>query len=54
MVGLKVTFDVQFPTGEDGDRAREMLPRALQQTRDRLCSVGRTVQLGEPIEYDGV
>ena len=54
MVGLKVTFNVQFPTGEDGDRAREMLPRALQQTRDRLCSVGRTVQLGEPIEYDGV
>jgi hypothetical protein len=28
-----------------------MLPRALQQTRDRLCSVGRTVQLGEPIDY---
>ena len=51
MVGLKVTFDVTFPEGEGGDRAREMLPRALQQTRDRLCSVGRTVQIGEPIEY---
>ena len=53
LVGLKVTFDVQFPEGEGGDRAREMLPRALQQTRDRLCSVGRTVALGEPIEYVG-
>ena len=53
LVGLKVTFEVTFPEGEDGDRAREMLPRALQQTRDRLCSVGRTVALGEPIEYDG-
>ena len=53
LVGLKVTFDVVFPEGEDGDRAREMLPRALQQTRDRLCSVGRTVQLGEPIDYVG-
>jgi putative redox protein len=53
MVGLKVTFDVVFPEGEEGDRAREMLPRALQQTRDRLCSVGRTVALGEPIEYPG-
>jgi putative redox protein len=53
LVGLKVTFDVRFPEGEDGDRAREMLPRALQQTRDRLCSVGRTVALGEPIEYAG-
>ena len=53
LVGLKVSFDVTFPEGEGGDRAREMLPRALQQTRDRLCSVGRTVQIGEPIEYAG-
>ncbi|HET8961034.1 OsmC family protein [Nocardioides sp.] len=53
LVGLKVSFDVTFPEGEGGDRAREMLPRALQQTRDRLCSVGRTVQIGEPIEYPG-
>jgi putative redox protein len=51
LVGLQVTFEVRFPEGEGGDRAREMLPRALQQTRDRLCSVGRTVALGEPIEY---
>jgi putative redox protein len=51
LVGLKVTFDVTFPEGEGGDRAREMLPRALQQTRDRLCTVGRTVAIGEPIEY---
>jgi uncharacterized OsmC-like protein len=47
LVGLEVTFTVRFPEGEGGDRAREMLPRALQQTRDRLCSV----QLGEPIDY---
>jgi putative redox protein len=53
LVGLKVTFEVRFPEGEDGDRAREVLPRALRQTRDRLCSVGRTVALGEPIEYVG-
>jgi putative redox protein len=51
LVGLQVTFEVRFPEGEGGDRAREMLPRALQQTRDRLCSVGRTVALGDPIEY---
>ena len=52
LVGLRVTFDVAFPEGEAGDRAREALPRSLQQTRDRLCTVGRTVALGEPIEYD--
>jgi uncharacterized OsmC-like protein len=51
LVGLKVTFEVAFPEGEDGDRAREALPRSLQQTRDRLCTVGRTVAIGEPIEY---
>ncbi len=51
LVGLRVTFDVTFPEGEGGDRAREMLPRALAQTRDRLCSVGRTVAIGEPIDY---
>lgn len=51
LVGLRVVFGVGFPEGADGDRAREMLPRALTQTRDRLCTVGRTVAIGEPIEY---
>lgn len=51
LVGLRVTLDLAFPEGEDGDRAREALPRAIAQTRDRLCTVGRTVAIGEPIEY---
>ncbi len=51
LVGLRVTLDLTFPDGEDGDRAREVLPRAIAQTRDRLCTVGRTVAIGEPIEY---
>ncbi|MBA3782071.1 MAG: OsmC family protein [Nocardioides sp.] len=51
LVGLRVSFDVVFPEGEAGDAARAALPRAIAQTRDRLCSVGRTVALGEPIEY---
>jgi putative redox protein len=53
LTGLRISFDVTFPEGEDGDRAREVLPRALAQTRDRLCTVSRTVALGEPITYDG-
>ncbi len=52
LVGLSVTFDLTFPEGEAGDRAREALPRALRQTRDRLCTVGRTVALGEPVSYE--
>ena len=51
LVNLAVTFDVTFPEGEGGDAARAVLPRSLEQTRDRLCTVGRTVQIGEPIAY---
>ena len=28
-----------------------MLPRAVQQTHDRICTVSRTVALGEPVDY---
>jgi putative redox protein len=51
LTDLKITFDVRFPEGADGDRAREVLPRSIAQSRDRLCTVGRTVQVGAPIEY---
>ena len=51
LVDLAVTVSIRFPEGEGGDRAREVLPRALQQTGDRLCTVGRTLQLGTSIDY---
>ena len=51
MVDLKVTFEIRFPEGEDGDRAREALPRSIAQSRDRLCTVSRTVQVGTAVEY---
>ena len=51
LVNLSVTFDVTFPEGEAGDAARAVLPRSMAQTRDRLCTVGRTVQIGEKIDY---
>ena len=47
---IEVTFTVRFPDGEAGDRARERLPRAIEQSRDRLCTVSRTVQRGAPID----
>ena len=49
MGDLEVTFTVRFPAGEAGDRAREMLPKAIVMSHDRLCTVSRTVQLGTPI-----
>lgn len=51
--GLRVTFDVTFPEGPEGDAAREFLPRAIAMSRDRLCTVSRTVQLGADVVYDG-
>ena len=46
---LQLSFDIAFPEGEDGDKAREALPRSVAQSHDRLCSVSRTVELGTPI-----
>lgn len=51
LTDLRVTFEVRFPEGPDGDRAREVMPRSLEQTRDRLCTVSRTVALGTPVEF---
>src|SRR3954453_22202723 len=51
LVQLRVTFDVTFPEGEGGEAARAVLPRTLQQIEDRLCTVGRTVAIGEPVAY---
>ena len=54
MTGLKVTFEVEFPEGEAGDRARTVLPQAIEMSRDRLCSVSRTIQLGADVAYERV
>lgn len=49
LTDLTVTFDVAFPEGEAGDAAREVLPSAIARSHDRLCTVGRTVELGTPV-----
>jgi uncharacterized OsmC-like protein len=49
LTGIEVTFRIAFPGGEAGDQAREVLPDAVRKSHDRLCTVGRTVELGTPI-----
>ena len=49
LTDLLVTFRVTFPAGEQGDKARTLLPDVVRLSHDRLCSVGRTVELGTPI-----
>lgn len=52
LVDVRLTFDVAFPDGEAGDRARALLPDALRQAEERLCSVSRTVAIGTPVEVE--
>jgi putative redox protein len=49
LVDIRVTFDVRFPDGDDGDAAREVMPRTIQQISDRLCTVSRTIEVGTPV-----
>jgi uncharacterized OsmC-like protein len=49
MDNLKVEFTVTFPNGEAGDAARQALPRSVQMSHDRLCTVSRTVELGTTV-----
>lgn len=46
LVDLLMRFDVAFPEGEDGDRARALLPDVIAKAEDRLCTVARTLAVG--------
>ena len=43
LTNLRVVFDVAFPAGESGDAARGVLQSAIERSRDRICTVSRTV-----------
>jgi len=49
LTGIEVTFRIAFPAGEQGDAARAVLPDVVRKSHDRLCTVGRTVEIGTPI-----
>lgn len=52
LTNLRLVLDVQFPEGEAGDAARAVLPDAIAKSRDRICTVSRTVALGSPVTMD--
>jgi uncharacterized OsmC-like protein len=49
LANVEITYRIRFPDGEAGDAAREVLPEAVRKSHDRLCTVGRTVELPTPI-----
>jgi len=52
LTGLRVVFDVTFPEGEGGDAARAVLQSAIERSRDRICTVSRTVALPTPVAME--
>ncbi|WP_426563346.1 OsmC family protein [Angustibacter sp. McL0619] len=46
---ITLTIDVTFPVGGRGDAAREILPRTVARSHDRLCTVTRTIELGRQV-----
>jgi putative redox protein len=49
LTDIGVRFSIDFPDGKEGDVARAILPDAGEKSHDRLCTVGRTVELGTPV-----
>ena len=49
LTGIEVTFRILFPRTGRGDEARALLPDVVKKSHDRLCTVGRTVEIGTPI-----
>lgn len=48
---LKVTFQLRFPDGPGGAAARARVPAAVRASRERDCTVSRTVEAGTPVEF---
>jgi putative redox protein len=49
LTDIEVTYRVTFPPGEPGDEARAILPDVVKKSHGRLCTVGRTIELGTPV-----
>lgn len=52
LVDIRMIFDVAFPEGTDGDRARALLPDAIAKAEQRLCTVSRTLAIGAHAEVE--
>jgi putative redox protein len=49
LTGIEVTYRIVFPDSDQGDAARALLPDVVKKSHDRLCTVGRTVEIGTPV-----
>jgi len=51
---IVVEFRVEFPEGEDGDKARARVEPALKSAHEKTCTVSRTVEAGVPVTLRAV
>jgi putative redox protein len=49
LTDIVLDLDVGFPMSDAGTAAEEVLPRAVERSREKICTVGRTVAVGTPI-----
>jgi len=49
LTDIVVTFRISFPATPEGDEARAILPDVVRKSHDKLCTVGRTIEIGTPI-----
>jgi putative redox protein len=47
---IHVTFSLRYPETEGGDVARSMVERVVKLSREKLCTVSRTIESGTPVE----
>lgn len=52
LTDIAAVFDVAFPAGAAGDKARTLTPKLLRQSHDRLCTVSRTIEAGTPVRIE--
>ena len=51
---IDVLFDILFPEGTDGDKARARIGAALKAAEEKTCTVSRTVSEGSPVTLRAV
>ncbi len=49
LADLLLELEAAFPDGEAGDAARAVLADAVDKSRERLCTVSRTVSVASPV-----
>jgi len=48
---IAIEWDLLFPEGADGDKARARVSAALKSSKEKTCTVSRTVEAGVPVEF---